>query len=122
MDEALSFEAAALSEPLAKPEELNVEKYYHKVYTGKWADPQFDTVKKIVSQLNAEGYWLTPIRQISNPYKPLPEKVRKSKDTRYQSTMVGDEYDTSPFTPNTPVMGISTQTFIHNMTRLIHSL
>lgn len=121
-DTLMAMYYKALSEPLAKLEELNVGKYYHKVYTGRWADPQFDSVRKIVNKLNAEGYWLTPIRQISNPYKPLPEKVRKSKDTRYQSTMVGDEYDTSPFTPDTPVMGISTQTFIHNMTRLIQSL
>jgi len=112
----------ALNTPISKLSETTVNEYYHKVYEGKWADPQFFSVENIISKLTPEGYWLTPIRQISNPYKPLPDKMKQSKDKTYQSTMVGDEYDTSPYTPQEPVMGISTQTYIFNMTRLIHSL
>ena len=37
-------------------------------------------------------------------------------------TMVGDEYDTSPYTPEKEVMGISTGAFIENMTVLMGEL
>jgi PelA/Pel-15E family pectate lyase len=77
------------------------------------------TPDEIIGGLTKEGYWLSLIRQISHPYKPLPEDLSASGDTRFAETMAGDEYDTSPF-PNTEVMGISTAVFIENMTRLIH--
>ncbi len=45
-----------------------------------------------------------------------------SEDIRYMETMVGDEYDTSPYTPEKEVMGISTGAFIENMTVLMGEL
>ena len=50
----------------------------------------------------------------------MPEKQAPSSDTQYAMTFVGDEYDTSPFTPEKPVMGYSTRAFILYMTQLIH--
>jgi hypothetical protein len=44
-----------------------------------------------------------------------------SEDRQYAKTMVGDEYDTSPFA-NTEVKGISTRTYIWNMVALINSI
>ncbi|MDR3119527.1 MAG: pectate lyase [Mediterranea sp.] len=79
------------------------------------------TPDEIISGLTKDGYWLGPIRQISHPYKPLPEDLPASNESKFAETMVGDEYDTSPF-PNTEVMGISTGVFIENMTRLIHAV
>lgn len=134
----------------------------------------FQSPKQIISSLTRQDYWLSPIKQISNPYTPLPiteeskEQIGKLKveserrinlstpkpknqpsqqpspsaiadevceplpsaivgaapqpDTLYRGTMVGDRFDTSPFTPDTPVMGISVDTYIRNMTTLIHAL
>lgn len=90
-------------------------RYYH-------SRPAFQTPQQIVESLNTQGYWLSPIRQVSNPYLPVPENMEASSDTIYRSTMVGDRYDTSPYTPKTPLMGISTDTYIRNMTTLIQTL
>lgn len=82
---------------------------------------QAPALDEIIGGLTKEGYWLSPIRQISHPYRPLPEDLPAGDESRFAETMAGDEYDTSPF-PNTEVMGISTAVFIENMTRLIHAV
>ena len=75
---------------------------------------------EIIRALNARGYWPTPLRATSNPYRgdgpaePVPGD--------YRTTHVGDASDTSPFTTETPVMGISTAAYIANMARLIEAL
>ena len=79
-------------------------------------------VDAIVASLTPRGCWLSPISQISNPYKPIPADVIPSKETAYASTNVGDEYDTSPYSPTTPVMGIVTSTYVRNMAALISSI
>lgn len=79
-------------------------------------------VDKIISSLDSGGRWLTVFNQISNPYKPIPSTMATdSEDRQYAQTMVGDEYDTSPF-PNKEVKGISTRTYIWNMVALINSI
>jgi PelA/Pel-15E family pectate lyase len=84
--------------------------------------PMLPTTEQIIKTLNKEGYWLTPLRQVSNPFKPIPQEMASESDSReYTSTMVGDEYDTSPFTDES-VKGISTQVFIRNMAILIQEL
>ena len=45
----------------------------------------------------------------------------ESEDRQYAQTMVGDEYDTSPYA-NSSVKGISTRTYIWNMVALINSI
>ncbi len=70
--------------------------------------------------LNAQGWWPTPLRATSNPYagdgaaSPLPGDFR--------TTRVGDRTDTSPYYSETPVVGISTGTYIENMRALIAAL
>ncbi|MFJ6023593.1 pectate lyase [Brevundimonas sp. NPDC092305] len=77
-------------------------------------------VETLISQLNAEGYWPVELRTTSHPYKgdgpaePPPGFVDRGQ--------VGDEWDTSPFTEPTGPIGISTGTYINNMSRLIHYL
>ena len=56
---------------------------------------------------------------ISNPYKPLPAVSAPSQETKYASTMVGDEYDTSPHACEERIDCISVRTYIQNMARLI---
>ncbi|MBO4607342.1 MAG: hypothetical protein J5682_05535, partial [Prevotella sp.] len=80
------------------------------------------SVQTILSSLNEEGYWSSALRQLSHPYRPIPSSMPTASDDRtYAQTMVGDEYDTSPYN-NETVMGISTRTYIQNMTVLIQYL
>jgi PelA/Pel-15E family pectate lyase len=76
--------------------------------------------RELVRSLNAQGWWPTPLRATSNPYRgdgpaePVPGD--------YRTTHVGDPSDTSPFTTETPAMGISTSAYMANMARLIEAL
>ncbi len=117
---ALSREEATAGSPLLCTSEVELDPYYYKPRPAYGYFPQ-PTVDELIGSLTAEGYWLSPIRQISHPYRPIPA-MEPSDATEYRQTMVGDEYDTSPYTPDEPVMGISTRTFITNMTRLIGAL
>ena len=84
-----------------------------------WEMPQ-RSVEQIMEDFK-DGRWISPLRQISNPYLPIPDDKTKEKSftTQYAQTMVGDEYDTSPYTPDTPVYGISTATWLRNMASLL---
>lgn len=80
------------------------------------------SVSDVIAALTPGGYWLSTLSQLSNPWKAIPRSMpSKSNETKYGTTFVGDEYDTSPYT-NTTVMGISTNDFIRNMSFLIQSL
>lgn len=78
------------------------------------------TPAQIVRSLNAEGWWPTPLRATSNAYRgPGPARAPPGD---YRNTHVGDSSDTSPYTTDRPVTGISTATYIANMARLIGAL
>ena len=80
------------------------------------------SVDDIMASLNEEGYWPSPLRQVSNTYEPIPKDMAAESDDRsFAETMVGDEYDTSPY-ENYEDIGISTRTYIQNMATLIASL
>jgi hypothetical protein len=74
-------------------------------------------ISALIAGLNAQGYWPTELRTTSHPYRgngpsePPPGFV--------DSPQVGDEWDTSPFTLEHGPMGISTGTYIRNMSMLI---
>jgi hypothetical protein len=76
--------------------------------------------KRLVESLTPEGYWLTPLRSTSHPYKGDGPKEIASGD--FGSTNVGDAYDTSPFPNPERVMGISTSAYIANMATLLRWL
>jgi PelA/Pel-15E family pectate lyase len=75
---------------------------------------------QLINSLNQEGYWPTPLYYTTNPYIGHPPKTLA--DNHYADTMVGDEWDTSPYPTENPVMGISTAAFIKNMGVLIQYL
>jgi hypothetical protein len=77
-------------------------------------------VSKIIADLNGQGWWPTPLRATSHPYIGPGPKVPTPGD--YSTTHVGDMYDTSPYTTDSPVTGISTATYISNMSALIRAL
>ena len=125
-NEALSLNADSLRRhsPLLKPSNYKAEKYFYLNDDGslrrarKWT---YQTAEQLVRSLTPQGYWLTVLGQDSHPYKPIPEDMPDSSmETKYATTMVGDEYDTSCFPDNTK--GISTRAFINNMTVLMAAL
>lgn len=82
------------------------------------ARPAADAAEAIRT-LNEEGWWPTPLRATSNPYAgPGP---RRPPPGDFRTGHVGDASDTSPYTTNTPVIGISTATYIANMAVLIRA-
>jgi hypothetical protein len=74
----------------------------------------------IIRMQQPSGAWLTPLSLVSEPFRLLPKDQPASTETRYQSTMRGDVYDSSPFPPTPDVIGINTQHYIQLMTQLIH--
>jgi PelA/Pel-15E family pectate lyase len=73
-----------------------------------------------VRTLNAEGWWPTMLRATSNAY--IGPGPRRPPPGDFRTTHVGDASDTSPFTTDRPVVGISTATYIANMALLIRAL
>ncbi|MDR7089155.1 pectate lyase [Cellvibrio fibrivorans] len=74
----------------------------------------------LIGALNQQGYWPTPLYYTTNPYKGVAPITKATNE--YAATMVGDEWDTSPFPVDDPVMGISTGAYIKNMGVLIQYL
>ena len=85
-------------------------------------DHRSQTAQDVMRMMQPNGCWLTPLTSTSNVYKPLPEGLDKNNDTRYARTMVGDEYDTSPYHLEHRVMGISTREYIRCMCLLMSEL
>ncbi|WP_437693138.1 pectate lyase [Sorangium sp. So ce176] len=86
-----------------------------------------EEAQKVVSELDAEGYWPTKITMITNPYMGPGSAAPYLEDT-YAMTHVGDRNDTSPYDPTKapatypaeePPTGISVESFIKNMGVLI---
>ena len=75
-------------------------------------------MRKLIDGLGSKNCWLSPLTTTSNPYKPAVSKV-PSNETKYGATMVGDEYDTSPYPCTEDVQCISVRTYVQNMARLI---
>lgn len=78
------------------------------------------SVTGVLSQLNEAGYWPAEFEQISNPYVGPGNAEPAEGD--FSESYVGDRYDTSPYAPREPVVGISTQLYIQNMRALIAHL
>lgn len=74
--------------------------------------------QELVNSLTKEGCWLTPLKSTSNPYKPYTVSGA-SDETKYVSTFVGDEHDTSPYPCTTGEMCISMKDYIDNMMKLV---
>jgi PelA/Pel-15E family pectate lyase len=77
-------------------------------------------VARIIGQLNAEGYWPTPLRSTSHPY--CGDGAAEVTPRDFSRTMVGDETDTSPYFAAAPVMGISVGAYLRNMDLLVRYL
>jgi len=77
-------------------------------------------VREIIGDLNEAGWWPVPLTMTSHPYRgPGSPRVTPGD---YGITQVGDATDTSPYPDPHPATGITTQSYIANMTRLIGAL
>ena len=121
--EAMDQKKLERESPLRKAKTSGPQEYYYRQPTGMGRRMMMmPSVDRIIDSLDSEGRWLSVFNQISNPYKEIPATMpQDSEDRQYAQTMVGDEYDTSPF-PNKEVKGISTRTYIWNMVALINSI
>lgn len=127
---AMSPEEASRNSPLKAPAgSLKLPKYFTLKDVSVWdmstearrpEPPRAERVAGLLSGLNARGYWPSPLTTISNPYiGEAPEAVTGGE---YQTTRVGDLWDTSPYTTDFPVECVSTATFVRNMGDLIEAL
>ena len=89
-------------------------------YTTDWKMPE-DFIKKIVTEQDEKGRWLTRNAFISYPYTGEPESGDDSTND-ITTTMVGDKYDTSTFENTADEKFISTALFIRNIKLLLQFL
>lgn len=115
--EAEPVESLTEGSPLASHALVPLDKYYTKP-KGSVSDSS-DELSSIIGSLSPQGFWLTPLRSTSNPYKAGADST-PSHETKYLSTNVGDEFDTSPYRCETGEMCISVQDYLSKMTTLIH--
>lgn len=113
---ATPVEELTKGSPLATNSLVPLERFYTSVRGG--VDPSETAVSGIISALTKDGCWLSPLKSTSNPYK-AGASTDPSTETKYCSTNVGDEYDTSPHAPDSEILCISTQDYINKMFTLI---
>ncbi|MBR0550894.1 pectate lyase [Stakelama marina] len=120
---AMSPEQARKGSPLFAEQAQPLPRYVETDTSGT-SDLNDDLAGKsaetVVQKLNAQGWWPTELKATSHPYAGDPPDTPTNKD--YETTRVGDKYDTSPYYADKPVIGISTATYINNMATLIAAL
>ncbi|MCD7900356.1 MAG: pectate lyase [Bacteroides sp.] len=114
-----SVEELTKDSPLLSKKSIPLNKYYTRMPYGR--EEQGKSIPELMKELTKEGYWLTPIRMDSHPYKECP-LMPASDEKKYATTFVGDEYDTSTYPTEEPLLGISMATYIANMMKFIHYL
>ncbi len=87
------------------------------VGSGAVQRPTAERARELIATLNVDGYWPTPLSATSQPYVGDGPATPTPGD--FSQTLVGDRYDTSPYVTPTPAIGISTGTFIQNMSALL---
>lgn len=120
----LPKEELAKESPFLNMGLVPLKKYYTRVrpvWGMPMQKPSLERMRKLISEMTEEGYWLTLQQQTSNPYKPCTD-MTPSTTREFTSTYVGDEFDTSPYTAKEPVKVISVRTYIDNMMQMIQFL
>ena len=126
MDPAALIAASPLK---ARPGKLKLPKYFTLRDVSIWdmstdgrrgQTPAPARIAELLSGLNARGYWPSPLTTTSNPY--IGEAPATVTGGEYQTTRVGDLWDTSPYTTDYPVECVSTAVFVKNMGDLIEAL
>jgi hypothetical protein len=107
----------AKNSPLLQDHLVPLPKYYTRL-RGKATE---EVARRLVKSLTKDGCWLSPLKSTSNPYKPYTVSG-PSEETKYTTTFVGDEHDTSPYPCTTGELCISVGEYIDNMMKLISYL
>jgi hypothetical protein len=82
--------------------------------------PDETRVRELLETLTDDGYWPTRLAESTYRYTGDPPPRVAAGD--FSETQVGDKSDTSPFLVSNPQVGISTATFIRNMSELMQSI
>lgn len=98
-------------------ENIEVSDMTSNVGEGAVTRPTPERTRELIAGLNAEGYWPTPLTATSQAYVGPGPQTPTPGD--FAQTLVGDQYDTSPYVTSTPATGISTGAFIQNMSSLL---
>jgi PelA/Pel-15E family pectate lyase len=128
---AASPDALAVASPFSPRADFRLPRYFttqnievsdlnSNAGSGAVQRPTPERVAELNGALNAEGYWPTPLTATSNPY--IGDGSATPAPGDFSQTLVGDATDTSPHTTENPVTGISTGSFIQNMSALLLSL
>lgn len=128
---AMPKEEATEGSPLLEPQSPELPRFFtlgnvsvsdlntRSLESGESGDLANDAAR-LLGELNDRGYWPTPLRYTSNPYRgPAPDEPTPGD---FGGRNVGDQWDTSPYRAEEPVMGISTGAFVKNMGVLIRYL
>uniref|UniRef100_UPI004026000A pectate lyase n=1 Tax=Phocaeicola massiliensis TaxID=204516 RepID=UPI004026000A len=107
----------AKNSPFLQDQLVPLPKYYTRL-RGKATE---EVARGLVKSLTKDGCWLSPLKSTSNPYKPYTVSG-PSEETKYTTTFVGDEHDTSPYPCTTGELCISVGEYIDNMMKLISYL
>lgn len=78
-------------------------------------------IQLIVQALNEQGYWPSILKNTTNPYIGSAPSDSVAKGD-FRTTLVGDEYDTSPYKSEELIEGISLRTYLENMSVLLNYL
>jgi PelA/Pel-15E family pectate lyase len=74
-------------------------------------------IEKLIGSLVNGEYWLAPILSTSNRY--IGDGSMEVVPDVNVGRQVGDKFDTSPFSPNPAILGITTKSFMENVSLLI---
>lgn len=132
-DEARQIKSEELAKisPLKSTRSINLPPYFTlgnasvsdlntRALVTRQGENRQDEVQRLLRELNSEGYWPTPIRYVTNPYRG--HGPSEATPGNFTNTMVGDQWDTSPYPVENPPIGISTGAYIKNMGVLIEFL
>ena len=127
---ALPIEEATRRSPLLSPARTyDLPRYFTLKDVNVWdmgrdarrtTAPPARRAADLSASLNARGYWPTPLTTTSNPF--IGDGPQTVTGGEYRTTRVGDIHDTSPWTTDFPVEGVSTESFIRNMGDLIEAV
>lgn len=113
----LSPAELAARSPFLSQDYIPLPRYFTRL-RGKATE---ETARRLISSLTNEGCWLTPLKHTSHPYRPYTGSS-DPEETKYATTMVGDEHDTSPYPCTDGQLCISVADFINNLRLLIELL
>jgi PelA/Pel-15E family pectate lyase len=84
------------------------------------SSPEPEKAARVLAALDAEGRWITPLKNSSHRYTRdgYPQAIPGD----FSRTYVGDDTDTSPFPDKDGQLGIATDVFVQNTASLIRQL